>query len=50
MSSMPTQPDQIVGHLEGRPGGREVGHRAGLLDQRLDRAQGLGQGEDPCPR
>ena len=40
------QADEVGGHLEGGAGDRGVGHDRRHLDERFDRAQRLGQGED----
>ncbi len=43
------QPDQVGRHLERGPGDAGMGHQVRVLDQRLDPAQRLGQGEQPRP-
>ena len=43
------EPDQVAGHLELGAGDRGVGHPAGVLDQRLDAAEGLAQDDHLGP-
>ena len=42
-------PDEVVRGSRGGPGGGRVRHDAGVLDQRFDAAEALGQREDLCP-
>ena len=41
------QPDERLVDLELRAGDREVGHHGRQLDERLDAAERLGEGEEP---